>query len=168
MDTVKQRETSHFSYIGIQYDVVTWSCFKRQLRFTQRDRVDLARDQFIRASRESNVADIAHCFMPDHVHQLVKGTTADADAKLYMRKAKQYSGFYFKKAFDLKLWGGKGFDRLVRDTYQYKAAVKYIIENPVKAGLVTHVEDYPYTGSSIDTLKELTAIAYSEPNQPPM
>ena len=105
--------------------------------------------------------DIAHCFMPDHVHYLVKGQDARADAKLYMRKAKQYSGFYFMKAFQVKLWGGKGFDRFVRDAYQFRAAVKYIIENPVKAGLVTRVEDYPFTGSSKHTIQELMEIAYT-------
>lgn len=99
--------------------------------------------------------------MPDHLHQLVKGSKADADAKLYMRKAKQYSGFYFMKTFQMKLWGGKGFDRFIRDAYQFRAAVKYIIENPVKAGLVARVEDYPFTGSSTHSLRELSEIAYT-------
>ena len=139
--------------------LVTWSCDERQRLFIQRDRVDLVCQQFLRASQETNVAEIAHCFMPDHVHHLVKGTTAEADARLYMRKAKQYSGFYFMKKFRVKLWGGKGFDRYVRDAHQFKAVVKYIIENPVKAGLVNRVEDYPFTGSSKYTIKELLEIA---------
>lgn len=103
MDTPYDPKKRNFSYIGIQYYAVTWSCFEHQPRFTQRDHVDLVREQFLRASRETNVADIAHCFMPDHVHKLVKGTTEDADAEVYMRKAKQYSGYYFKDSFGLKL-----------------------------------------------------------------
>jgi len=161
MDTHNNGQKLSFSYIGIQHYVLTWSCHEHQPRFTQRDRVDLVREQFLRASEETNVADIAHCFMPDHLHHLVKGTRPDADANFYMRKAKQYSGFYFKKKFQMKLWGGKGFDRFVRDTYQLRAAVKYIIENPVRAGLVTRVEDYPFTGSSIHTIEELMNMAYT-------
>ena len=161
MDTHNNRGKLSFNYIGIQHYFVTWSCHEHQPRFTQRDRVDLVREQFLRALQETNVADIAHCFMPDHVHQLVKGTHAETDAKLYMRKAKQYSGFYFTKTFQMKLWGGKGFDRFIRDAYEYRAAVKYIIENPVKAGLVKRVEDYPFTGSSTHTIEELMEIAYT-------
>jgi REP element-mobilizing transposase RayT len=114
MDAHKNPEKLNFSYIGIQYYVVTWSCHEHQPRFTQHDRVDLVRKQFLRASQEANVADIADCFMPDHIHHLVQGTTSEADAGLYMRKAKQYSGLYFHKAFHMKLWGGKGFDRRSR------------------------------------------------------
>ena len=114
----------------------------------------------LRASRETNVADLAHCFMPDHVHELVKGETDDADVEAYIRKAKQYSGYYFQKQFGMKLWVRKGFDQLKRDAGEFQSALQYILENPVKAGLVTRPEDYPYTGSSKYTMRELMDIAY--------
>jgi REP element-mobilizing transposase RayT len=99
--------------------------------------------------------------MPDHVHQLVKGASADADAERYILKAKQYSGFYFKKAFGTKLWFRKGFNVVLLGDCAPRETVKYIIENPVKAGLVKCVEDYPFTGSSRHTIKELMEIAYA-------
>ena len=160
MDTDTNSQKNNFSYIGFQYYSLTWSCYERQRLFTQRDRVDLVRSQFLRASRETNVVDIAHCFMPDHVHELVQGMTATADAEEYIRKAKQYSGFYFKKAFTMKLWRRKGFKVVLLDDYAPREIVKYIIESPVKAGLVKRVEDYPFTGSSQHTIKELMRIAY--------
>jgi REP element-mobilizing transposase RayT len=76
--------------------------------FTQQERVDLVRAQFLRASAETNVLNIAYCFMSDHLHHLVKGDTPDADAKAFIRKAKQYSGFYFKDEFGMRLWSRKG------------------------------------------------------------
>ena len=39
--------------------------------------------------------------------------------------------------------------------------MRYVIENPVRKGLVARAEDYPYTGSSLYTLKELSEMAYS-------
>ena len=99
--------------------------------------------------------------MPDHVQQLVKGVTATADPQHYIKKAKQYSGFYFKTAFEMKLWRRKGFKVVLLDDYAPREVVKYIIEHPLRAGLVNHVEDYPFTGSSTHSLKELIDIAYT-------
>ena len=154
-------QEGNFSYIGFQYYSLTWSCHDGQSLFTQQDRIDLVRAQFLRASKETNVADVAHCFMPDHFQELVKGESSDADAERYIRKAKQYSGFYFKQAFHLKLWVRKGFKRVLIDDYAPRAAIKYIIENPVRAGLVTRVENYPFTGSAKYTIEELMEMAYA-------
>ena len=38
--------------------------------------------------------------------------------------------------------------------------MRYVIENPVRKGLVGKAEDYPFTGSSLYTFKELIEIAY--------
>lgn len=127
-DTNGQR--INFSYIGFQYYSLTWCCFERQPLFTQHDRVDLVRSQFLRASRETDIVNIAHCFMPDHVHQLVKGTTTDADAKDYIKRAKQYSGFYFKKEFGVSLWERDGHNHVVLSDLEVNTQARYIIQDP--------------------------------------
>ena len=99
--------------------------------------------------------------MPDHVHQLVKGNSPTADGKRYIRKARQYSGFYFKRHCGVRLWqDGPGFNRVLLDDFEVRTAVGYVIENPVRAGFVNKVEDYPFTGSSKHTMNELLEIAY--------
>ena len=35
--------------------------------------------------------------MPDHLHLLVEGKSADSDAKQFIARAKQYSGFYYSR-----------------------------------------------------------------------
>ena len=92
--------------------------------------------------------------MPDHVHQLVKGQTVTADAELYTRKAKQYSGYYFKQAFGLKLWERDGFKPALLADHEPVLAARYILQNPVRAGLVEHIEDYPFSGSQISSTKD--------------
>jgi REP element-mobilizing transposase RayT len=76
MSAPKATPINNFSFVGMQYYSLTWLCFSRQRHFTQRDRYELVWQQFLRASSETNVANVAHCFMPDHVHQLVKGPYA--------------------------------------------------------------------------------------------
>ncbi len=161
MDTPHRAPIHKFSYIGFQYYSLTWCCHDSQHLFTDSERVDLVRAQFLRASAETNVVNIAYCFMRDHVHQLVKGETGDADALMFVSKAKQYSGFYFKAAFGTRLWIRKGFNRVIVQGEDPRAVAQYIMENPVKAGLVTRVEDHPFTGSERYTLEELGKWAYS-------
>ena len=151
---------NEFCYIGFGYYSLTWLCYARQNLFTQQDRFELVRAQFLRASEETGVVNVAYCYMPDHVHQLVKGQTAQADAKVYIKLAKQYSGYYFKQAFHVKLWERDGFNRVLLGDYQPQSAAKYIIENPVRAGLVAKAEDYPYTGSELYGLKGLIDWVY--------
>jgi len=123
--------------------------------------VEFVRAQFLRAETETGMANVADCFMPDHVHKLVKGESLTSDAKRFIRKAKQYSGFHFSKAFGVKLWQRDGYDRILLRDSEPMQVVRYIIENPVRAGLVEKVEDYPFTGSSLYSIKELVEWAYT-------
>ena len=150
-----------FDYIGTHYYSLTWNCVIGEPVFTQPDRVDLVRAQILRACQESEFEVIVDCFMPDHVHELVHGRTSTADGRKFIRLAKQYSGFYFKKAFNQRVWQRYGRDQLVRDGEDVKAIAQYIIENPVQAGLVTSVDQYPFIGSHIFAREELIKWAYS-------
>ena len=150
-----------FDYIGRHHYSLTWCCEVPEPVFTQPDRVDLVRAQILRACRESEFEVIADCFMPDHVHKVVHGRTPTADGRKFIKLAKQYSGFYFKQAFKQRLWQRYGYDRFVRDDGDVKKIVQYIIENPVRAGLVTSVDQYPFIGSHIYTREELIKWAYS-------
>jgi len=40
-------------------------------------------------------------------------------------------------------------------------AIRYVIENPIEAGLVEKVEDYPFTGSQVYTIEQLKECAYN-------
>jgi REP element-mobilizing transposase RayT len=157
---------SKFSFVGMQYYSLTWRCFERQEHFTQRDRYELVWQQFLRASAETNVANVVHCFMPDHVHQLVKGLTAEADAKDYIKRAKQYGGYYFKKAFRAELWERDGHNHVILGDREVNAQARYIIQNPVRAGLVQRPEDYPFTGSQIYTAHQLMEWVYGDAWRP--
>jgi putative transposase len=150
-----------FDYMGMHHYSLTWCCDARDLVFTQRDRVALVRDQILRACRESELEVIVDCYMPDHVHQLVRGRTPSANGRKFLHLGKQYSGFYFKQAFNKRLWQRYGHDELLTDYDDVKSVARYIIENPVRAGLVKRIEDHPFTGSHVYSFEELIRWAYS-------
>ena len=53
---------------------------------------------------ENEFGIFAYCFMPDHVHLLVEGLADRSHAVTFIDRAKQYSGYYFKRTFGTKLW----------------------------------------------------------------
>ena len=104
---------------------------------------------------------IAYCFMPDHLHLLVEGLAENSDCKRFIARLKQYSGFYYKRQFGTRLWQRYGFERVVRDSEHTFVIARYILENPVRAGLVAAIEENPFVGSFVYTLPELIASAYA-------
>jgi REP element-mobilizing transposase RayT len=100
--------------------------------------------------------------MPDHLHLLIEGEQPDSDCLRFIARAKQYSGFYFARTFNSRLWQRYGFERVLRPDEPSQVVARYILENPVRAGLVANVEDYPFVGSFVHPLSELIEWAYWE------
>jgi putative transposase len=116
-------------------------------------------DQFLRAAREKRFEITAYCFMPDHVHLLVSGLTDDSDCRAFIRAMKQYTGYYFRKATGRALWQRYGYEHVLRSDLERATTIRYILDNPLRAGLAKRLEDYPFLGSERYTLEELVAQA---------
>jgi hypothetical protein len=65
-----------------------------------------------------------------------------------VKLAKQYIGYYYARAYPARrLLQRYGHDRIIRDEADLLERVRYVVRNPVAAGLVSRPEDYPYLGS---------------------
>ena len=102
-----------------------------------------------------DMEEIAYCFMPDHVHLLVEGLSEAADALAFVHRAKQLSAYEFSKTFGQRLWQPSFNDHILRDDEATLSVVRYIFENPVRAGLVKSPEDYPFLGSAKYSTREI-------------
>ena len=155
-----------FDYLGLHRYSLTFCTYNRAHHFTEKNRVDLVFEQILRSATENEFGIFAYCFMPDHLHLLVEGLSDRSHAVTFINRAKQYSGYYFKRAFDAKLWQRYGFEHTLRDDETAVSFARYILENPVRAGLVDRVEDYPFCGSLMYRLEEvLDAVAMMPPSQ---
>ena len=117
--------------------------------------VNAVRTQCVRAAGDERYTFLAYCFMQDHVHLLVEGTSDDSDCRRFIARAKQLSGFHHTKQFGEPLWQRYGFERTLRSEEATLSVARYILENPVRAGLVTCVEEYPFLGSDVYTIVEI-------------
>ena len=95
--------------------------------------------------------------MPDHAHLLAEGAAPESDLCAFMSSFKQKTGFAFATKWGRRLWQVGYYDRILRTDDATLMVVRYILDNPVRAGLVSRFSDYPYSGSDRYTLEELAA-----------
>jgi putative transposase len=144
-----------FGYVGLQRYFLTWCTHERSRTFADKAAVDLTTEQILRAARDEMFALLAYCFMPDHVHLLVEGQAETSDCRRFIRRARQFSGYHFGRVMGRRLWQKYGYERVLRDDESTLAIVRYIVNNPVRAGLVQRLEDHPFSGSFVYTMSQM-------------
>jgi REP element-mobilizing transposase RayT len=124
---------------------LTFCSDHRKEVFTSDERVECARSEILRTCMERHFAVPAGVFMPDHLHLLLRGLDNDSSLKDCMKVVRQRSSRAFKSAFEERLWQEGYFDHIVRDADNEREVIRYIVENPVRAGLCKGAEDYRYS-----------------------
>ena len=94
-----------------------------------------------------NVAVWAYCFMPNHVHLVLAPESAEGLHRAVSEVHRRYTrDVNFREGWRGHLWQGR-FASYVMDERHLLAAVRYIELNPVRAGLVEHPEQYPWSSA---------------------
>lgn len=99
-----------------------------------------------------------YCLMPDHLHFV--GRLKQDSSELVNLGARGYSRLgvleqvarfktfttnaYWRLGFAGKLWQRSSYDHLVDDDKTFASVVEYVLNNPVRAGLATQPQDWPY------------------------
>jgi REP element-mobilizing transposase RayT len=100
------------------------------------------------------------CLMPDHLHFLVglepdeiryvnsgaRGTLAEG----LLHHVAAFKSFtttqvWWKRGGTRQLWQRSSYDRVIRHKESIQHAASYILENPVRKGIVKQWQDYPYS-----------------------
>ncbi|TPG77128.1 REP-associated tyrosine transposase [Pseudomonas mandelii] len=100
--------------------------------------------QELRQAQEEVLADfLTWVVMPDHMHCLVQ--LHDKTLAELMCRIKSRSSLAVNQALGRRgrLWQKGYYDRAVRREEDVKDLARYVVANPIRAGLVTRVHDYP-------------------------
>jgi putative transposase len=83
--------------------------------------------------------------MPDHVHWLLE-LKASVTLSQVVQQCKSISAHHFNKVLNRsgKVWQAGFHDHALRTEETAVAAARYIIANPVRAGLCNRVEQYSH------------------------
>jgi|SRR5215831_13293312 len=144
-----------FDYLGLYRYFLTFCVNNRRTVFANESVVRLVMQQILRAATENQFAILAYCFMPDHLHLLVEGEADNSDCRRFIKSSKQYSGFYYSKGYAQTLWQRYGYERVLRNDEATLDVARYILNNPLRAGLVREVREYPFLGSNRYTIEQI-------------
>jgi putative transposase len=89
----------------------------------------------------------AWVLMPDHLHVLADlrfGTLGWAMRTLKGRTARRINA---AQGFTERLWQPGYHDRAIRAEDDLRAIARYVVANPLRAGLVRRLADYPFWGA---------------------
>lgn len=103
-------------------------------------------DLLIELSKKNGIVLLAYCFMPDHVHFVV---AVDEDKSIVdlVRKFKSISTIKSRRfGFEGRIYQNRFYDHFIRKDEGLEKTVKYVLNNPVRKGLVEAWEDFPYSG----------------------
>ena len=143
------------SYLGIRGYFITINAHRRRKFFTQKNVVASLVRYLQEASTQEAFEVVAYCFMPDHLHLVLTGMYESSDLERFIRQFKQFTGYRFKKQFGVRLWATSYYDNVLRKEENIKTVGRYVLKNPLRAGLVSNVLDYPFSGSFVYDLREL-------------
>ncbi len=93
-----------------------------------------------------NVELHGYVLMPNHVHLLI--TPKGCNLSQFLFRLQGTSARYINRVLRWhgQLWDHYCYDRILQTENERAAALHYIHQNPVKGGLVTHAENYPWIG----------------------
>ena len=93
--------------------------------------------------------------MPDHCHVLLIAVHDGASFIPFVNAFKQTTSFEFSRSCGGRLWQAGYCERVLRNDEASMRVARYILENPVRAGLTRTFQEYPFSGSQEFTKEEL-------------
>jgi len=90
---------------------------------------------------------ICYCIMPNHVHLVIDLINKERLLGDIMGSIKKYSAKESNKLLGRKgkFWQSESFDRLVRDEVELYFVIRYVLMNPLQAGLVNDWKEWQGT-----------------------
>ena len=145
-----------FSYLGLHRYSLTFCVRSRNCVFTTATIVAETLDQISHAAIACGFAVLAYCFMPDHLHLLAEGQDDCSDLVKFVTLLKQRTSFAYRRHHPDRLWQKGYFEHVVRDDEVTQTVATYVLENPLRAGLVKEPLDYPFSGSLVYSREQLS------------
>lgn len=131
------------------FHVITQGINKEYI-FEQENDIKMYIKSMYKISREENVKIIAYCIMNNHAHLLLETESIPKLSKFMHRLNTKY-GYYYNNKYNKVGYVFR--DRFksegIYNEVQLYNCIKYIYNNPVKAGMCKYPNEYPYSNYKI-------------------
>jgi REP element-mobilizing transposase RayT len=135
-----QLKKGRYSAIGMVYHVV-FSTKNNQPIFKKHDHARCL-TLLLKSDQDRNFTKtLSFVVMPDHIHWLFKLNIGDISQAVQRVKS------LFTKHTGLRIWNTGFYDHAIRSEESLIDVARYIVANPLRAGIVKSVGEYPYWDS---------------------
>ncbi len=86
-----------------------------------------------------------YCLMPEHLHVLLSPAASRRSLEHWLRDFKSFTSNQYMKRSGRPLWQRSAHDHVCRVAETAETVLAYIVENPVRRGLVQRWQDWPWT-----------------------
>ena len=125
------------------FHFLTTSVANRRRIFTRHEHAIVVLESIRWLHRARRLIVDAAVVMPDHVH--LAGQLGGNSLSSVMHTFKSYTASRLADSgVDAPVWQPGYHDHALRDDEDYSVRIRYLIDNPVRAGLVERIGDYPY------------------------
>ena len=97
------------------------------------------------SAAESGVKLYAYCLMPDHLHFVARVEPGGRNLIDFDQVFRQRLAYDTRDRFPQGLWQRSFYDHVIRDAEDVGEVCMYVVNNPVRKGLVERWEEYPLT-----------------------
>lgn len=145
MDRPHNRRLRHgrFSELGRLY-LLTTTVAGRVPIFHELHLARLVIGQFRQAQDEGLASSLAWVVMPDHIHWLMELRQASLNTLMQRFKSRSARSVNAACGRQGRLWQPGFHDRALRREDDILEVARYIVANPLRAGLVQRLGDYPH------------------------
>jgi REP element-mobilizing transposase RayT len=103
-------------------------------------------DELLTTAKDLRFRIICYCLMPDHLHVIISPGESTLPLSKFLNIFKGRSTRLFRNKENLrKIWQRSAFDHVIRTGENLKAVIEYIMNNPVRKGIVEKADEYPYS-----------------------
>jgi REP element-mobilizing transposase RayT len=131
------------SQIGHVYSITTVACGRRRL-FADHEAAGIIASEIKGADRRGLTASLAWVLMPDHLHWLFQLQAGALSTLIQQFKARTAQSINQAQQRRGSVWQAGFHDHCVRNEESLETIARYLLENPIRAGLVSDLADYPY------------------------
>ena len=107
----------------------------------------------------------AFCFMPDHLHLVLIAQQEASDLVRFVREFKGAAAARLRPLGVRNLWQKSYYDHVLRSGEALDSVAWYIFNNPLRAGLVRNIGEWPFSGSWMFDWNKV--VAPTRPFEPP-
>jgi len=128
---------------------VTIATKGKQAIFSQRNLAENFVALLTTMCKEDGIPLYAYCVMPDHVHFLLSASRTRGIIEFVREIKSRSTKLAWQHGCQGIIWQRSFYDHFLRRDEDCMLVAEYIIDNPVRKGIVERWEDYPFSGSLV-------------------